>query len=64
MNIHLANSGVDYQANQDPSPLQHYWSLAIEEQFYLVWPLLISAAGLVWLRRRHTPRPPPAPPCS
>ncbi len=60
MNIHLANSGVDYQANQDPSPLQHYWSLAIEEQFYLVWPLLISAAGLVWLRRRRTPRPTPS----
>lgn len=33
-----------------PSPLQHTWSLAIEEQFYVVWPLLI--AGLVaWCRR-------------
>jgi len=26
-----------------PSPLQHYWSLAIEEQFYLIWPLIIFA---------------------
>lgn len=34
-----------------PPPLQHLWSLAIEEQFYLLWPLLF-AAGMLRLRRR------------
>jgi len=32
-----------------PSPLRHMWSLAIEEQFYLVWPLIV--AGVLWWRR-------------
>lgn len=33
-----------------PSPLQHYWTLALEEQFYIIWPLLIVAL-LFGLRR-------------
>ncbi len=41
----------DYFANTlRPSPLQHTWSLAIEEQVYLVWPLVV--AGLLAWRRR------------
>jgi peptidoglycan/LPS O-acetylase OafA/YrhL len=37
-----------------PSPLRHAWSLAIEEQFYLVWPLIF--VGLLARWKRNTPR--------
>jgi peptidoglycan/LPS O-acetylase OafA/YrhL len=37
-----------------PSPLQHTWSLAIEEQFYIVWPFLTVAVLARGLRQRRT----------
>jgi peptidoglycan/LPS O-acetylase OafA/YrhL len=44
-NWHLAATAVDYFAASDgPSPVQHFWSLSAEEQFYLVWPLLLVVA--------------------
>ncbi|MBA2322505.1 MAG: acyltransferase family protein [Pseudonocardiales bacterium] len=50
-NWQLARDSTDYFAQHDEAtPVQHFWSLSVQGQFYLVWPLLI---GLVaWLHRR------------
>lgn len=52
-NFLFAVQGTDYLAGTSPSVFQHYWSLGIEEQFYLFWPAIL-AVGFLLCRRRES----------
>jgi peptidoglycan/LPS O-acetylase OafA/YrhL len=53
-NWHFIVSGGNYFAlSSQPSPLAHMWSLSIEEQFYIVWPLIVL--GMLHLGRHLRP---------
>jgi peptidoglycan/LPS O-acetylase OafA/YrhL len=49
MNWHLVFQGQSYFESFGRAPfLQHLWSLSVEEQFYLVWPVLLTAGLAIW----------------
>src|SRR5215831_10005090 len=48
-NVVFASGAVNYHATSD-NPLLHTWSLAVEEQFYIVWPLLFAFIARAWTR--------------
>lgn len=54
-NWQLAANSVDYLASRNAaSPVQHYWSLGVQGQFYLLWPVLLGLAVVLgsWGRKR------------
>ncbi len=61
-NWHQIAVGANYFVQSGPtSPFQHTWSLAIEEQFYVVWPLLVIAAAFLVRRAMHGAKGVPSP---
>lgn len=50
-NLWFAHSGNDYLSDSSRSPLLHYWSLGVEEQFYVAAPVILTLVW--WLTRRR-----------
>ena len=55
-NWHFLSIGTDYFHSMAAtvSPIQHYWTLSVEEQFYFIWPAVIFAVCVVIVRKSWT----------
>src|SRR5699024_6346415 len=52
-NFELINSQLDYgAAGPETSPFQHFWSLSVQGQFYILWPIIAIVAVLI-AKRLH-----------
>jgi len=51
-NWHFANTLDYFASGNNPTPVLHFWSLSVEEQFYAAWPLLVLLAWRPWPGRR------------
>jgi peptidoglycan/LPS O-acetylase OafA/YrhL len=57
-NWFFAANSLDYlNAEEAPSPVLHFWSLGVEEQFYVLWPVLLLAIVVAVKRLHLRPRP-------